>query len=380
MTIQIDGINTVNKGAELMLVSILEEIEKRYPQSIIYLNPNQELNMALLPKTSNTIKERWALRHSRIPIGILKRLKLPFSYFTHFHPIKGIDLILDASGFQYSDQWKYSLENLEQREYYYSKLSSYNTKIVFLPQAFGPFETESGKTSVNIIKNHVDLVIARDNISYNYLTELDFPTDKLLEYPDFTILTKGTLVENFKHIRNQVCIIPNKKMITHAEIGSNAYIEFLTRSIEFFQENDKNVFLLNHEGQGDLDLCVLLNEKLEYPLEIVTGLNAKQVKGVISESYVVISSRFHGVASSLSSGIPCLSTSWNHKYKMLYSDFKLENQVIHLKEGWEINKVKLQELLENREDIKGHLEQVKKDLVLKNKTMWDTIWAKIKMK
>ena len=154
-------------------------------------------------------------------------------------------------------------------------------------------------------------------------------------------------------------------------------IDFLLKSIKFFQEDKKEVFLLNHEGQEDLDLCFAINRELEEPLEIVTGLSAKQVKGVLAQAYIVISSRFHGVASSLSSGVPCLSTSWNHKYKMLYADFEMKDQVIHLDEGWEINKLRLQDMLENGNVYRNSLVEIKEKLILKNEEMWNTVWVKV---
>ena len=38
MNIQIDGTNTLNKGAELMLFTILKRIEEQFPNSKIFYN------------------------------------------------------------------------------------------------------------------------------------------------------------------------------------------------------------------------------------------------------------------------------------------------------------------------------------------------------
>ncbi len=40
MRIQIDGTNSLNKGAELMLNAVMEQIEKKYPNAEVFYNSN----------------------------------------------------------------------------------------------------------------------------------------------------------------------------------------------------------------------------------------------------------------------------------------------------------------------------------------------------
>ena len=49
-------------------------------------------------------------------------------------------------------------------------------------------------------------------------------------------------------------------------------------------------FYLNHEGSEDLDLIKQINT-LDLP--IFTDLNAEQIKNIIGQSKLLISSRFH---------------------------------------------------------------------------------------
>ena len=108
MKIQIDGIDTKNKGAELMLVAVLEQLEETYPNSEVWLNHTGEFNANLLPDFKLDLKTprmRWL---SKWPIKLFRRLGRPFpiTRLTRFHVRKDIDLLLDAGGFQFSDQWK----------------------------------------------------------------------------------------------------------------------------------------------------------------------------------------------------------------------------------------------------------------------------------
>ena len=56
--IVISGVEGVNKGAELMLYSILMEIEKKYPDAVVYLPISQ------FPKGLGSIRTSLELRQS----------------------------------------------------------------------------------------------------------------------------------------------------------------------------------------------------------------------------------------------------------------------------------------------------------------------------
>lgn len=374
MVIQIDGINTENKGAELMLVAILEEIESRMPGSTVWLNPNGELDLSMLPSYNLNIKQRFFLKNGRIFRGLLRRLRLPYIYFTHFYPAKGIDIMLDASGFQFSDQWNHSAEVLQIRERYYAGLKKHGTKIVLLPQAFGPFETPNGKKSVEIISRYFDLIFAREQVSYNYLSELAGKGKALISKScDFTFKVKGIVPTRYAGLKHAVCIIPNKKMITHTKAGKSAYVDLMNNLIRYFQSENKNVFLLNHEGVGDQALCEELSKLHGGAITIVNNLSAKEVKGVIGNSFLVVSSRFHGVASALSQGVPCLATSWNHKYEMLFNDFSQTDRILEASKSWGENESVVRELLLNYEEASSIIKSRKIQLQTEIDKMWGIV-------
>ena len=229
MIIQIDGTNTLNKGAELMLVAIVEQIEKFYPNAEVIYNSNHPGEKKLNIKTKIPLKKRFWLKNSRIPIAILSRLGLSYTFFTSKYASKGVDLVLDSAGFQFSDQWNYSEKRLKTLNNYLKVLKENNSKIVFLPQSLGPFETKSGKKTVNIINKYADLIIAREKVSYKNIITAGAEKSKVWQYPDFTLLVEGTLPEKYVFLKGKICIIPNKKMITHSGVGSTDYLRFLKK-------------------------------------------------------------------------------------------------------------------------------------------------------
>ncbi|MDR7127771.1 colanic acid/amylovoran biosynthesis protein [Algoriphagus sp. 4150] len=376
MKIQIDGTNTANKGAELMLYAILQEIERRFSNSVVFYNPNSVDNPIPI-LTDLQFKTRFPINNklNRYPLGILRRLGLPHSYFTPKYANKDIDIVLDGGGFQFSDQWNYSTKSLDVMENYYSKLKKNKTKLIFLSQAFGPFNTENGKRSVKIISKYADLIVARELISYNYLLAAGANESKVICFPDFTLPVSGANIDRFSHVKGKVCIIPNKKMITHAGNNSSQYLFFVKSLVRVIESSGLEVFLLNHESSGDFNLCKNINKELGGHLEILTNLNALEVKGVIGISYAVISSRFHGVASALSQGIPCMATSWNHKYEMLFKDYNQSGMILKLDDVDQLA-VDLQKILDydsNRE-ISAELLREKAHLSTRISDMWEKVW------
>lgn len=379
MKIQIDGTNTKNKGAELMLVTILDELKERYPKAEILINENSDIDANLLVDYNLNLKIRGVYsRYRKLPmVAILRRLRLPYDYFTSYYVSKKVDLVIDASGFQYGDQWKISDLGLEIRERYYKKLSEIGTKIVLLPQAFGPFETANAKKSIAILNKYVDILIAREKVSYEYLKLENVVANKLFKYTDFTLKTKGIVPEQYKYLKEHICIIPNKKMITHGDNKGNSYRDFILTCIKYLKEKEEKVFLLNHEGEGDLQLCKEINALLgdKNQVDIVSGLKAKEIKGVIGLSKLVISSRFHGVASALSQAVPCLATSWNHKYEMLFDDFNQKDNVFDFNSDWGKNKIKLDDILSQLHEIRDILSVSKLSLLAEIEEMWDRVFS-----
>ena len=76
-----------------------------------------------------------------------------------------------------------------------------------------------------------------------------------------------------------------------------------------------------HEGQKDAELAQQINGLLTQPIAIHSYQSPTEIKGVIGTAHLVISSRFHGLVSALSQGVPAIATGWSHKYEMLMQEY-----------------------------------------------------------
>lgn len=378
MKIVLSGVETNNKGAELMLYAILQEIERKYPEAKVYI-PFYRIRQGL--KYVNTPIKLRTTPFSRIAV----KLHIPWlcSFFNISQDFiaktsikNNADWFIDGSGFAFGDQWNIKDQRIRYWGLKLKPLHERGCKIVFLPQAFGPVQKEGTKKALATLNQYADLIMARERTSYNYLTESGVvDMGKVKMFTDFTSLVEGVFPEKYEYLRNGICIIPNMQMIRMKKITYEDYIKLLGALVDEGKRSGLPVYLLNHEGAQDAELCVKCKEEANGAIEAVTDLNALEVKGLISTAKVVITSRFHGLASSLNCGVPSLATSWNHKYEELFRDYELEGYVLPLDD---IEKAvgKVRELLDEKENQRIHAHLLQQIPLIKEQTkkMWECVW------
>jgi polysaccharide pyruvyl transferase WcaK-like protein len=328
MNILIDNVGFINKGAELMLNAVRDKMLKLFPESDFILRPG-----LLNSKKSGFYELRDQKSQWMIPLNIIPTwiTKLSFKYVS----AQKISLIIDAGGFRFGDQLElyYSEKIIEKWINFYKDLKNRGCKIVLLPQAFGPFNNELSRRYIEGIFPFLDLCIARDEKSYKYLEEL-FGKKKIKRFPDFTNIYMPVLSEKRKDelsgFENKICIIPNSRMITNTSSEvSNSYIQFMVYISKTLIREGYEIFLLNHEGPDDE---LLMKKIVVNGLDVrcLTGLDADNVKYLIGKSKIVITSRYHGLVSALSQGVPGYCTSWSHKYEQLLKDYNFTEGLLDI--------------------------------------------------
>lgn len=319
MNIEVQGIGIPNKGAELMLSAIKQHFEKS----------GKKVNL-VLPLDKNYVKRAQYGVYQKGSLSIKNRdisclLKLvPRKWRLSYGVILDdeIDVLLDASGFAYGDQWGVQKMNrrVGKKINYWKRA---NKKIIFLPQAFGPFSDKAFKKPVETMLLKADLIYARDGNSLESLESCKAGVARLC--PDFTCLINPPTYPEHVGKNYGVCFIPNNKMLEMREDG-NEYIESLAQSVNHFSNIQRKVTFLIHEGKKDYELALKIIEKSGVKdLQVICTDDPLEIKYVISKCHLVVSSRFHGLVSALSQGVPAVATGWSHKYKELMKDYGVED-------------------------------------------------------
>jgi len=330
MIIEIRGVQFVNKGAELMLRTIMGTIRARYPNTRFVMELSR--NTTIEQYKSNGIYTKLNLLRGGVDTGDLGRF-LPALIREKFHLISEneINVIIDSSGFAYGDFWGAKKAQIRMSNQI-KKWKKQGKRIIFLPQAFGPFNNEELRKSMAVILEYADLVFAREKYSMKYLIETAPEySSKVFLSPDFTNLTKGILPENFNSVDYQVAIIPNLKMLESKMFKvANDYYKLLKVFIDkICQKNLKPYFLL-HEGGKDQIVSSAVNNLLDSPIPVIEEADPIKLKGIINTAHAVIGSRFHGLVSALSQGVPVLCLGWSHKYEALLEDYDFSEGLVPL--------------------------------------------------
>jgi len=374
MNILIDKTGFINKGAELMLYSVMDKIKDLYPNETFVCR-------RIPPKDINSLY--WLnedKRKNMIPLRFLPSFITKNVY--GFVKPKAIDMVLDAGGFRFGDQWAngYTKDLISKWKNFYESIKNKKGKIIFLPQAFGPFEKDLSHHFIKTIYPYIDLLIARENESYEHLTKIFGENEKIKCYPDFTNIYKPVVNEKdakkFKSFEAQICIIPNSKMITHVPANvAEKYMPFMAVLAKDLRSKGHKVFFLNHEGEGDEKLIQDIIERTGQSFDYLTRLDANQVKYIIGNSKLCITSRFHGLVSALSQNVPAFCTSWSHKYLELLKDYDFEQGLLDLEKSKESIE-KVVSLLENS-DLYDKIKSKINNKAALQKELTESMWEEV---
>ena len=372
--IEIRGTGFINKGAELMLRSISAKLKSGLPNVALTMEPfgNQApyLKRAEMGLYQKLWFKRCYIQWGYLGFLIPKKLRRMYGLVLDSE----IDVVLDASGFAYGDQWG-PLSSLVTAEAI-KKWKNQGTKVVFMPQAFGPFTDDKIKSAFKTVVEHADLIFAREKASYDFIIQLVGEREHIKIAPDFTNLMRGQLPDSFDYKANRFCVIPNYRMIEKApKEQSDAYLPFLIECTKYLYNKGAKPFILIHEGRNDLWIAKEVAKSIGHNINIIRETNPLYIKGIVGSSEGVISSRFHGLVSALSQGVPALATGWSHKYEMLFKDYSFPEGILPANSSYKEMQNKVDILISDttRRHLKEKIINASKLHEKASIEMWDTV-------
>jgi len=319
--VEIRNTHKKNQGAQLMLRATLERLRAAAPGRWRFAvagrcatpETRRELDLDLLPWV-----QRWGTH-----ADLLARLVPPLGP-RRLARAADLDVILDASGFAYGDQW--GPDKARMAAAYLGRARRRGARVILLPQALGPFEGDAIRQAFSEVLTVADRVYARDPTSLAAARDLPGAGDHLRLCPDFTHSVRGVPPTD-PLPPETVGLIPNRKMLEMGAAGRDAYVGLFTRLAGRLVARGARPMLLLHSAE-DRALAAAIADGVGHALPVREEGDPLRVKGLIAGCHAVVSSRFHGLVNALSAGVPAVATGWSHKYEHLMGEFDCPDLLI----------------------------------------------------
>ncbi len=291
------------------------------------------------------------------------------------------DIVVDLSGDSFSDS-KGGKSIINSTILLIALL--FKKPIVLFSQSIGPFKKWILPLP-KFVLNHVDLIIAREEITKHYLESIGIKKGIHVTSDCAFVLEPCTrehveeilLEENIYEIGRYLVGISVNAMLDDKD---SKYVNIMAQITDYLiQRKRAHVIFVPHSlspNEGEIDddrfvsekICRLVRNKQKVNL-IKGDYTPEELKGLIGLCDVFIGGRMHANIAALSSCIPVIATAWSHKYHGIMQALGQERYVCDFKSMIvEDLKVKIDEIWDNRT-------KVKKVLSIKIKTQKQLAWS-----
>lgn len=244
---------------------------------------------------------------------------------------------------------------------------AHGTSLVFMPQSFGPFDTESASLAQEVLSTAVR-VYAREPQSLEYLLQIGVSPNCLRCAPDYTGEVQAAQTTGIHLPDRLAAVIPNQRMLdrTSSKV-SGAYVTFLCDCIDAIRESTRSPLIMVHD-RGDIALAHVIHREARVELPIFIHTDAQVIKAVIGQCDLVIASRYHAQIAGFVQGVPVIGTGWTHKYSALFDDYGCGESLLQLPRSRESTREAVRSSLKNRRAY--HFDNVTKDRQRRTEAMW----------
>lgn len=117
-------------------------------------------------------------------------------------------------------------------------------------------------------------------------------------------------------------------------------------------------------------------------IPIVKETDPLKIKGIIGSCDATVGSRFHGLVSALSQGVPSLATGWSHKYTRLFEEYGFKEGVVSVLDSERDIEYKIDLITDDgsAEKLKGQFNERSEILKKSSEEMWMYVFKQMDQK
>lgn len=387
-----------NRGVSAMAACTIKILRKYVPNAEITIW-HSEVCRRLAPTTYETdvkvIKERSAYGYF---------LKIPFRLFfcalwaalrklgnakilmseKVLKEYRDVDLIISLN---YGDAFTDIYGKVESFSIFSQNLLNFLSEkpVVFFPQSIGPFNMGLTKVLAKSILNKSKLVMAREEITKKYLSDMGINEHLIHLIPDTAFLLEPAGDKRVKEILSGEGLLIDLKTKKEPIVGIsvNPVMAYFSKTQKKWQQYlNTMVKLTNYlvekvgaivvfvpnvtlvEGFDTRSLGNLIRDKVKHK-ERVISINgeyaAEELKGIIKQCDFFIGSLTHTMIAATSMNVPTIAIAYSHKTPGVMELVGLGDYVINFSD------LSLELLVSKIEKVWSNKEKIKKDLMRRTK-------------
>lgn len=343
----ITGVQMRNKGSQAMLLSLYYGLKAQYEDCqvtgfVFKFDELGQYNLDLLPHDDFT-RLVFENQLNRVPLlaplmtlvagKVRKTNKWDGKIAEMETALKEADAIFDASGYTLGSGWS---KSGGERLLNTIKLAKrYNTKIVLMPQSFGPWDWGEDDDADYLKKVKSELsyctkIYAREKEGYESLTSLgldnvELSADMVIReelFPTASDILQSHRADEANYPeKGSVGFIVNENLfrIGDPEDAYGLYAQMLDRLID----NGETVYMLN-TSTADKNLGEQILRKAAHrdEVRIISGeYSSPELIEIISRFKYMVASRYHSIVFAYRSAVPAVILGWAVKYVDLADHF-----------------------------------------------------------
>lgn len=321
--------NTENVKLDMLLSNISDQ-EQKYLNflDVGYMECDAYLSIKNIFKIGKSV-----FRYKR---GKLCRENNPIEKF--IYQLGKYDVVVDMGGICFTDD--IPSKNLVQAllaKRLWILCRKLGVKVVLYTTAIGPFKTKKNIWSFKMYLNkYCNYAIMRDKKSEELYNQYRIKTPYCVA-PD-TAFCMNAIKPADEIIERSICEgeMIGVSLSFQLQSKTPGYFEVMKKVCQEIINQGFNLLLIANEcsgNEGSDDRFVvkkMFDELHSKKIAMVSPveMNGNELKWLISQCEIVISSRYHTLIASISSKVPCLALSWHHKYREALALVEQEKYIV----------------------------------------------------